>query len=156
MMTIQSHKATYSGHPAACAIGLQRQDFIETEDLLEASRAGDCPYDLASSKMGSNVAGKAYHAGTWLALELVTEKEPLAPTPHSSQSVTDIDRDKSGWMMPLSSPANQVLSSQFLITEDKAVTIVRLSPAASAASALTGPSPYPCLERSTSCPTPPR
>ncbi|MBE7159249.1 MAG: aspartate aminotransferase family protein, partial [Rhodospirillales bacterium] len=74
------HAATYSGHPACCAVGLANIDIIEREGMVERAQVeGDRFRAGLETLMTLPPVGEVRGIGMLAAIELVTDKETKAP-----------------------------------------------------------------------------
>ena len=74
------HAATYSGHPACCAVGLANIDIIESEGMVERARVqGDRFRAGLETLLTLPAVGEVRGIGMLAAIELVEDKGSKAP-----------------------------------------------------------------------------
>jgi adenosylmethionine-8-amino-7-oxononanoate aminotransferase len=74
------HAATYSGHPACCAVGLANLDILEREGLVErAAAAGRRLHDALAPLRELPGVGDIRGLGLMAGIELVTDKQAKTP-----------------------------------------------------------------------------
>ena len=84
-----AHGLTYSGHPAACAAGLETLRILRESDIIKTSAEHIAPYFQRRLRelAGHRIVGEVRGRGMFAAVELVRDKnsrERLAPASQSA------------------------------------------------------------------------
>ncbi|MEM9100456.1 MAG: aspartate aminotransferase family protein [Pseudomonadota bacterium] len=121
------HGYTYSGHPAACAAGLENLKIMQEEQLVERARDVIGPYLQAKWKtLGDHpLVGEARMTGLIGALELVASKETMQRFPDEGSTGTRArDISVTNGLVMRAVRDTMLISPPLILTEDEADILV--------------------------------
>lgn len=110
---------TYSGHPVACAVGLENLRILEEEQLIaRANTMGDYFANGLKTLLSCDAVGEVRQIGLGIGIELVADKDNRTPLPHSD--LADVIKEESGVIVRLSAENAIILSPPLIVTEAEA------------------------------------
>lgn len=110
---------TYSGHPVACAVGLENLRILEEEQLIARARVmGDYFSRGLRSLLSNPVVGEVRHVGLGIAIELVTDKETREQLPENA--IADVIKDETGVITRMVNQNILVISPPLVVTDAEA------------------------------------
>ena len=118
---------TFGGNPVSCAIGLAVLDVIDDEGLQEnAQRVGTHLMDVLKTLMGKHaIIGDVRGLGLFLGIELVLDRQTLAPAPEQASYIANRMRE-CGILLSTDGPFHNVLKVKppIVFTEENADFLV--------------------------------
>lgn len=119
------HGFTYSGHPAACAVGLKNLEIIERENLVERSRVmGDYLKQQLTTLLEFPFVGDVRGRGLLCAVEIVTDKETR--TPDAAKALAIYDACMARGLRTRNLANSLAFSPPLVINKDEIDEIVRI------------------------------
>jgi 4-aminobutyrate aminotransferase-like enzyme/Ser/Thr protein kinase RdoA (MazF antagonist) len=118
---------TFGGNPVSCAIGLAVLDVIAEEGLQEnAHQVGTHLMDGVRALMGKHILiGDVRGLGLFIGIELVVDRQTLAPAPEQASYITNRMRER-GILLSTDGPFHNVLKIKppLVFTEENADYLV--------------------------------
>jgi putrescine aminotransferase len=119
------HGFTYSGHAAACAVGLKNLEIIERENLVERSRVmGDYLKQQLATLLEFPFVGDVRGRGLLCAIEIVTDKETR--TPDAAKALAIYDACMARGLRTRNLANSLAFSPPLVINKDEIDEIVRI------------------------------
>jgi 4-aminobutyrate aminotransferase-like enzyme len=120
---------SFGGNPVSCAVGLAVLDLIEDEELqANALKVGaHLKAELESLKNNHQVIGDVRGKGLFIGVELVLDRETLAPAPKQAEYVVERMKEN-GILISTDGPLHNVLKIKppIIFSRDNADQIVRV------------------------------
>ncbi len=119
------HGFTYSGHPAACAVGLKNLEILEREKMLENARLmGERLRSGLESLLEFPFVGNVRGRGLLNAVEIVKDKQTREPDPARAGALADAAMARGLRTRPVAN--SLAFAPPLLINADEVDEIVRL------------------------------